>query len=280
MRGAVVSDQEHAVGGSVRLLTHDLRDQSVEGSNPGLALAAAEQFGTVDVPGGDVGTGASAGVFMFHVDRPPWGRGPVLRRAFLRLASICRNEKVIGRRPWRLGGLIEADVGEAGFRCAFWALDHAHAQKYLHSPPVRAVGSLPQLPSYYDRIDLVGLPPCDFVAVSMECPMMAPAKRHSELIADPTAQRAWLGEPQMVGIRRPPTNQAGLRRHESEVVTVAVPARFVERERGFVDMPRHRVVDPAWQSGLPRVSRAGRRVQFHPLPAPRKPSLRPLYRRW
>jgi hypothetical protein len=39
----------------------------------------------------------------------------------------------------------------------------------------------------------------------MENPMMIAAKRHDELIADPSAQRARLSEPQMVGIRRPPS---------------------------------------------------------------------------
>ena len=42
MRGAVVGNPEYAAGGSVRLFAHDLRDQAVEGSNAGLAFAAAE----------------------------------------------------------------------------------------------------------------------------------------------------------------------------------------------------------------------------------------------
>jgi hypothetical protein len=70
--------------------------------------------------------------------------GPVLRRAFLRLASICRNE-VIGGLVLTLGGWIGADVSEGGFRCASGTLDHAHVQKCLHSSATRAVepGPLP-----------------------------------------------------------------------------------------------------------------------------------------
>src|SRR5579864_1972916 len=45
-----------------------------KGSNAALAFTAAEQLGAVNVAGGDVGAGASEGVFMFHVDWPPRSR--------------------------------------------------------------------------------------------------------------------------------------------------------------------------------------------------------------
>jgi hypothetical protein len=53
------------------LLTHDLRDQTVEWCNPGLALTAAEQFGAMGVLGSDIGPSTSAGVFVLDVNRPP-----------------------------------------------------------------------------------------------------------------------------------------------------------------------------------------------------------------
>ena len=78
--------------------------------------------------------------------------------------------------------------------------------------------------------------------------MMTPAERHGEFIADPAAQRARLGEPQMVGIRRPPpADQTGLGRHEPEVRTIAIAARFIQREGAFIDVPCHRIVDPRRQ---------------------------------
>ena len=65
---------EHPAGGSVGLFAHDLGDQALKGSNAGPALAATEQLGAVDVPCGNVGAGAGAGIFMFHIDRPTGGR--------------------------------------------------------------------------------------------------------------------------------------------------------------------------------------------------------------
>ena len=140
-------------------------------------------------------------------------------------------------------------MSEAGLCCVFRALDHTNAEKCLNPSATRAVqpGSLPQVMSRHNRIDLVALPPCDLIAVAVERPMMAPAQRDGVLIADLTPQRSRLGKPQMVGIGRPPpADQARLRRHESEVVTVAVAAWFVKCERRFVDMPCHRVVDAPW----------------------------------
>ena len=53
--GAVVCDQEHALRRPVGRLTEDLADKVVECCDAILALAAAEQFGSMHVPGGEVG---------------------------------------------------------------------------------------------------------------------------------------------------------------------------------------------------------------------------------
>ena len=64
VRGAIVNDPEHAAGRPIRLLAHDLSDQAPEGDDAGLALAAAEQLGAMDIPCSDVGPSAGAGVFV------------------------------------------------------------------------------------------------------------------------------------------------------------------------------------------------------------------------
>jgi len=55
MGRTVVHDPEDPPSGSVRFLAHDLVDQSLEGSDPGLRLAPAMDLGTSYVPGGEVG---------------------------------------------------------------------------------------------------------------------------------------------------------------------------------------------------------------------------------
>jgi len=55
MARAVVDDQEHAACRSVRLLSHDLTDQTMERGNAVPALAAAEQSGPIYIPCGEIG---------------------------------------------------------------------------------------------------------------------------------------------------------------------------------------------------------------------------------
>jgi hypothetical protein len=72
--------------------------------------------------------------------------------------------------------------------------------------------------SYPDRIDLVALPPCDLITLSVECAMVTAAQRDYIFITDPAAERAGLSEPNMMGVTRPPSaDQARLPRHEPEV---------------------------------------------------------------
>lgn len=53
--GAVVYDQEQATRRPVGLLTEDLADKVVECCDAVLPFAAAEQSGSMHVPGGEVG---------------------------------------------------------------------------------------------------------------------------------------------------------------------------------------------------------------------------------
>src|ERR1700728_2136027 len=90
-------------------------------------------------------------------------------------------------------------------------------------------GPFPQLSGDGDRIKLHRFPPCRFVATAMEDTMVGSAKGHCELVADPAAQRTWLGKSQMVGVRRSSSaEQARLRRHELKMRAIAVAARFAE----------------------------------------------------
>jgi hypothetical protein len=67
----------------------------------------------------------------------------------------------------------------------------------------------PQRPGSRRRINANVLPPSGFVARAMGLAMMAPAQRHYELVTDLAAERAALGEAQVVGVCRPAaTNQA------------------------------------------------------------------------
>jgi hypothetical protein len=69
--------------------------------------------------------------------------------------------------------------------------------------------------------------------------MVGAAKGNGELVADPATQRARLGKSQVVGIRWPaPAHQAWL----LQVRTIAVAARFVQREDAFIDMPGDGIV--------------------------------------
>jgi hypothetical protein len=82
---------------------------------------------------------------------------------------------------------------------------------------------------------------------------VGPAKRDCILIAYSPPEGARLGEPQMMGIRGPsPADQARMGRHEPEVRTIAVAARFAEREGAFVDVPCYSIVDPTRRGELRR----------------------------
>ena len=69
------------------------------------------------------------------------------------------------------------------------------------SGPVRKRMRLePQSAGGSRRIDAGSLPPCRFVATTMNLAMMAAAERHSELVAHLAAKRRLLGEAQMMRI--------------------------------------------------------------------------------
>jgi hypothetical protein len=79
----------------------------------------------------------------------------------------------------------------------------------------------------------------------MKCTMMGAAERDRKLVADSAPQSAWLHEPQMMWVRRPPSaHQARLRGNELQVLSVAVAARFTQGECAFIDVPGYGIVHP------------------------------------
>jgi hypothetical protein len=85
----------------------------------------------------------------------------------------------------------------------------------------------------------------------MQGPVVGTAQRNCELIADTPAERARLGKTEMMSVRGlSAADQARLGRHEPEVRSIAVAARFTECEGAFIDVPCYRIVDPARQSNV------------------------------
>ena len=76
MRRAVVDHPEHATGRGVGFGRRHLVDEAGEGLDPGRGLAAAEDLGPMDVPGGEVLQGAT--VTFERLAEPT----PTQRRAF------------------------------------------------------------------------------------------------------------------------------------------------------------------------------------------------------
>lgn len=102
-------------GGAVRLLAHDLIDQSFEGGDPGLALAPSKDFRSSHVPGGQVGPGAEALELVFHARRPTPGRryGPVDAVAGLDAGFLVRREDVVVGGQWAAFPAVGVEIKDA-----------------------------------------------------------------------------------------------------------------------------------------------------------------------
>jgi len=71
---SVVEDPEHTGRSSVGLVAHDLLDESFEGSDAELWLAAAIELGSPDIPGGEVGESPLSAVLVLDESGATWGR--------------------------------------------------------------------------------------------------------------------------------------------------------------------------------------------------------------
>ena len=97
---------------------------------------------------------------------------------------------------------------------------------------------LPQFFGYGEWCHLQIGPPGPFVAVPMQILVVGPAKRDGEFVADFEPQRAWLGELEVVSVRRGSlANQAGLLAYKVQVGLVP-PADLLGQDRARVGPSR------------------------------------------
>jgi hypothetical protein len=99
--GTVVGNPKDAPRGAIGFYRHDLFYEAVEWLDAGGALAAAEEPGAMDIPGGNVraGTGALVLVLSMRVQRPGAGgrEGWMRMRAWMLVFSSADSTK--SRRP-------------------------------------------------------------------------------------------------------------------------------------------------------------------------------------
>ena len=102
---------------------HHLTNQPTEGSDAGLAFAAAEDPGSVDVPSGQIGPGSLAHVLVLDTHWPAWLRGQAAMLATARLNAgllVGADDEVVRPQPLALpDAFVEVEntarlVGEEG----------------------------------------------------------------------------------------------------------------------------------------------------------------------
>src|SRR5262249_2914938 len=85
---------------------------------------------------------------------------------------------------------------------------------------------VPKVGGNHEGIDTLALPPAALIATPVQLAMVQPADRHGEAVADLASHRARLHKLEVMGIRRgPPADEARLRRHEPQMVAVALRYR-------------------------------------------------------
>src|SRR6266849_2307052 len=126
MGRAVVRDPEHAPCGTVRLLAHDIVDQSAEGGLASLRFTAAKDHRTMDVPGCQVLQDASALVLVLEAHclvRSDW-QGRVAATTDLD-AGFFHPRRAHTRPPRMAGPAIGRRTGRARDRPPPGSADHA-----------------------------------------------------------------------------------------------------------------------------------------------------------
>lgn len=87
-----------------------------------------------------------------------------------------------------------------------------------------------------DWIDPKLAPPSGFVAAAVDFTMVSAAERNGKLVADLTAKRAVLGEPQVMRITGCATaNETGLCRHVPDMLAVSDSTGFGQSKNALVD---------------------------------------------
>ena len=88
---------------------------------------------------------------------------------------------------------------------------------------------MPELQGERHWVDLERLPPSDLLAPPVKLAMVNTTERNRELIADPAAEGAWLGEAEMVRIARDAAaHHTGLPCDELPVLLVAQSDALLE----------------------------------------------------
>src|SRR5262249_12202962 len=95
---------------------------------------------------------------------------------------------------------------------------------------------LPELARHFDGVDTGGLPPCSLVTGSMNGAVVRAAKRYSEFVADPAAERPRLHGSKMMGVRwLAAADEACLLSDIAQMLPAAIPTRGSNREDTLVD---------------------------------------------
>jgi len=120
VRASAVDDPENPMGRSVGLGRHDLSDEAAKRLDAGGGFAAAEDFRSVNIPGGQIGESSASGVLVFdsHVARLRRRQGRMAAAAGLnRGLLVCRDHVLIGAKAFvgpGAGIQIEHAAGLAG----------------------------------------------------------------------------------------------------------------------------------------------------------------------
>src|SRR5579871_6015232 len=89
------------------------------------------------------------------------------------------------------------------------------------------------------RIDPLIFPPNAFVASPVQFTMVQPADGNGEFVADLPPHRPLLGKFDVMGVRRaPPTDEARLRGHKSQMVAIALAYRLADGKDPVAGAPR------------------------------------------
>src|SRR5262245_2627502 len=95
---------------------------------------------------------------------------------------------------------------------------------------------LPELARHFDGVDTGSLPPCSLVTGSMNGAVVRAAKRYSEFVAGPAAERPRLHVSKMMGVRwLAAADEACLLSDIAQMLPVAIPTRGSNREDTLID---------------------------------------------
>jgi hypothetical protein len=94
----------------------------------------------------------------------------------------------------------------------------------------------PKRTSNFQHINTEAAPPSCFVSVPVELAVVAAAQRNGELITHFAGESATLRKAKVVRIgRKPAAHEARVARDQPDVIAIAYPPRFRQRQHALVD---------------------------------------------